>query len=291
MGDSDSDGIPPIHLSQLIENAGRYDGPPTAASRAGGPGLDRTVEGEIIPRLMMLFDHHVSGAVAPAESPVERQVDTDLDDFVALVMERDADEVCEYVGRLRDGGEPLPSIYLNLLAPAARRLGEFWERDECTFAAVTVGISKMHQVLLRFSPFFCANYAVDGDASNSVLVVPVPGEQHTFGLLMLVEFFRREGWNVWSGAPRSIEELAALVESQRFDVVGCSLSTDNNLASLPDMLRVVRERSKNKNIKVIVGGRLFSEQPELAGSVGADASAVDGLDAVRQAERLVDQPR
>lgn len=286
---SDSDGHAPHAdaLLQLIGTPGHDSGPPTADSWNQVPGLNRTIEGEIIPRLMMLFDNHVSGAAALADYDEEDSVSMDLDGFVQLVLRNDADVVCRHLEQLREEGRSLPSLYLHLLAPAARRLGELWEEDECTFTSVTLGISRMHQVLLRFSPFFCANSAEDADGAHSALIVPAPGEQHTFGLLMLVEFFRREGWKVWSGAPRNSDELYALIETERFDIVGCSVATERRLDVLPDVIRRIRERSKNKDVKVIVGGRLFSEQPGLAKSVGADATAVDGVDAVRRAEELV----
>lgn len=277
-------------LVKLVGKPGHEIGPSTADSW-GDPGLNRTIEGEIIPRLMMLFDHHASGALSPAAPRSEIPYGPDLDDFVQLVLEKDVDVVCEHIEKLRDSGETLPSIYLHLLAPTARRLGELWESDDCTFAAVTLGVSRMHQVLLRFSLFFSADRAEDADAAHSALIIPMPGEQHTFGLLMLVEFFRREGWNVWSGAPKSVDDLAGLLATERFDIVGCSVSTERSLDALPGILRDIRKRSKNRDIKVIVGGRLFSEEPELAKSVGADATAADGVGAVRLAEQLVGQSK
>ncbi len=287
MSSSKSPDLPLEALAQLLGNPGLLTDPPTAEPW-DDPRLARSIEGEIIPRLMMLFDHQLSSAAPAAPSRSLPSPTEELDAFVALVLENDADVVCEYIEQLREGGESLPVVYLNLLAPAARRLGELWESDECTFATVTLGISRMHQVLLRFSPFFCANCSESPDDAKSVLVIPYPGEQHTFGLMMLVEFFRRDGWRVWSGSPGSYEELLGLLESDRFDVVGLSVATERYLDSVPDLLQSVRERSKNKNIKVIVGGRLFSEQPELANKVGADATAMDGVDAVRLAEQLVE---
>ena len=287
MSSSKSPDLPLEALAQLLGNPGLLTDPPTAEPW-DDPRLARSIEGEIIPRLMMLFDHQLSSAAPAAPSRSLPSPTEELDAFVALVLENDADVVCEYIEQLREGGESLPVVYLNLLAPAARRLGELWESDECTFATVTLGISRMHQVLLRFSPFFCANCSESPDDAKSVLVNPYPGEQHTFGLMMLVEFFRRDGWRVWSGSPGSYEELLGLLESDRFDVVGLSVATERYLDSVPDLLQSVRERSKNKNIKVIVGGRLFSEQPELANKVGADATAMDGVDAVRLAEQLVE---
>jgi len=287
MNNDDAHGIPLECLGDLIGKPGRLEDPPTADPWNDDPGLGRTIEGEIIPRLMMLFDQHITGALPTTQRRPGSLMPDDVREFVRLVLENDADVICDYVQNLRDGGEALPDIYLNLLAPAAREMGEMWDRDECSFTAVTLGVSRMHQVLLRFSPCFNSNISEDSDAAHSALIIPVPGEQHTFGLFMLAEFFRREGWNICSATPNSVDDLAGLVATGRFDIVGCSLSTERHINSLSSMIEVIRKRSKNRNIKVIVGGRLFSEQPDLANSVGADATAGNGMDAVRLAEQLV----
>ena len=49
---------------------------------------------------------------------------------------------------------PLELLFLRLLAPAARRLGELWEGDLCTFTDVTIGLSHLQQVLRELSPVF-----------------------------------------------------------------------------------------------------------------------------------------
>ena len=41
-----------------------------------------------------------------------------------------------------------------------------------------------------------------------------PASQHTFGLSMVYEFFRRAGWNAWSGPVADSAELAARVASR-----------------------------------------------------------------------------
>ncbi len=287
MNNDDSHSIPLESFGDLIGKPGQLNDPPTADSWGDDPGLSRTIEGEIIPRLMMLFDQHISGALPTTGHRPGSLMPADVREFVNVVLENDADVICEYVHNLRDSGESLPDLYLSLLAPAAREMGDMWDRDECSFTAVTLGVSRLHQVLMRFSPCFSANQPEDQDAGHSALIVPVPGEDHTFGLFMLAEFFRREGWNICSATPGSIEELVELVQSGVYDVVGCSLSTEHHMATLGSMIEAVRGHSRNRDIKVIVGGRVFSEQPDLVHTVGADATASNGMDAVRLAEQLV----
>lgn len=255
-------------------------GPSPHMAQAELSRLSRTIEGEIIPRLMLAFD---AGAVTEAQDATESDT---VDEFVRLLLAHDASVATRFVSQLRAGGTPLPVIYLDLLAPAARRLGQLWEEDFCSFTDVTVGVCRMHQVLLAFSPCFCAATADDGDKHKTAMFLPVPGEQHTFGLFMVVEFFRRAGWNVWSGAPSTDNEVLALVSAQHFAVVGFSLSADRHLGRLTHCIAALRGCSANSEIRVLVGGRLFIDQPELIAQVGADAAARDGQDAVRLAGNL-----
>ncbi len=249
--------------------------------------LNRTIENEIIPRLMMLFDQESGKSCNDDFSVAPRGLAQRVEEFVELILKHDADVAREFVARLRSAGLPLQSIYLDLLAPAARKLGTLWETDEVTFTMVTIGVARMHQVLLHFSPCFCSAEGEDSDSRHNALIVPAPGEQHTFGLFMTVEFFRRGGWNVWSGTPDGARQLLELVRDNYFDIVGLSVSSDRHLDELSGHINRVREQSCNKDIKVIVGGRIFTEQPQYYREVGADAAASDGDEGVRLAESLV----
>lgn len=249
--------------------------------------LNRTIEGEIIPRLMMLFEQDIAETRYSNSKDRVSPSAAEVAEFVQLLLRHDAYVAGEYVENLRSAGMPLSRIYLDLLAPAAHHLGKLWEQDECSFTAVTIGVSRMHQVLMRFSPCFCAGRSDDAAAGNSALIVPMPGEQHTFGLFMVIEFFRRQGWNVWGGSPDSDQELIELVRTQSFDIIGCSVSAERHLEHLPDRIRLIRQNSCNSDIKVLVGGRMFIEQPDLYVTVGADATALSGEEAVNQAEQLV----
>jgi methanogenic corrinoid protein MtbC1 len=180
----------------------------------------------------------------------------------------------------------MEALYLELLAPAARHLGELWTADLCGFAEVTVGLCRLHQVLRELSPAF-QNEGGRRAHGRRALLVPVPGDQHTFGLVMVAEFFRRAGWDVWSGPPASRGELVGIVRREWFAVVGFSASCDTRLEALASGIHAVRRASRNPAVGVLVGGPVFVEHPELATLIGADATAVDGRQATLQAESLL----
>ena len=298
MSRSESDGLPRDCFNEWIGIQESLHDFTNLADPRQLMRLSHVIEGEIIPRLMMLHDSSVpegaetNHSANAAFSVPERKPSGSIDqqtvrEFVELLLRHDASVAVEYVNKLRDSGMRLPAIYLELLTPAARLLGLLWEQDECDFTTVTIGTSRMHQVLLRLSPCFRQDHERPARQSHTALIVPLPGEQHTFGLHMVVEFFRRKGWDTCSGCPNTLEQLLQMVEEHRFDVIGCSVSAERHLHRLEQQIVALRKRSRNRQVKILVGGRVFNRSPDLCHSVGADATARDGECAVRLAETLI----
>ena len=245
--------------------------------------LGRTIENELIPRLMLAFDSTPASTAASAASTLSEHVDT----FVQLVIENEADVAARYVDSLRAEGFPIATLYLDLLAPAARRLGDMWDTDDVSFADVTIGVCRMHQVLLEFTRCFDAT-TKNGDDSQTALIAPAPGEQHTFGLFMVMEFLRREGWTCYSGTPSTRKEFLKLANSADFRLIGLSISADRNLQEAGQLIKDLRRRT---DAKILVGGRCVLESPKLVDELGADAMARDGREAARVINKLVREAR
>jgi len=247
--------------------------------------LVTTIEGEIIPRLMLA---HSSGtAERPSvRSDMARLDDEDVVEFARLVMGQDFSLARSYIDMARARGVGLETIFLDLMAPTARLLGELWKTDDCDFTDVTIGLSRLQQLLRELGPAFQGSLA-DCSDGRRVLLAPAPGEQHTFGLFMTEEFFRRSGWQVVSEMNASPEALSDIVRREWFSVVGFSLSGQRWLSELAAAIEIVRQNSRNQSIGIMVGGQLFLEQPELIALVGADVSATDARQAVLHAERML----
>ncbi len=249
--------------------------------------LSHTIEGDIIPRLMLAFDSRRTGQ-APAV--VGDQLTGAVEEFVQLVLNHDATVATNYVSTLRSDGVPLAALYLDLIAPSARRLGQMWEEDEVSFTDVTIGVCRMHQVLLEFSRCFDAPLEASHPGQNA-LILPVPGEQHTFGLFMVMEFMRRANWNCFSGQPAGKREFMKLVDTQDFDMIGISVGASNHIEDAADLIADIRGASRNRDAIIMAGGQVFLDDPSLAARIGADATATDGHEAVREATRLARQSR
>ncbi len=244
--------------------------------------LTRTGALGVIPRLLVA--PQAPGAPAVAGRVVSAEHVADL---VGVVLSRGEPEAVAFVAAMHDQGAAAESLYLDLLAPAARRLGEMWEDDTCDFTDVTIGLWRLQNTMRELSPSFLR--AADTRTNGSrVLLVPLPGEDHTFGLSMVYEFFRRAGWNAWSGPVESSADLRGLVRREWVEVIGFSLACDEKLDAVRTEIRSVRRASMNPGLAVLVGGPGFTANPSLAAEVGADGTATDGRQAVLQAQALVD---
>ena len=179
---------------------------------------------------------------------------------------------------------------MELLAPTARYLGTLWDDDLCSFTDVTVGLGRLQRVLRELSPVLGGSvaYPLQG---RRVLLLPSPGEQHTFGLVMVSEFFRRAGWDVTGGAWSEGVEASTLVSSEWFDVIGFSLGSEVHLPHLAASIAAVRHAACNRDIAVLVGGPLFAVHPEFVGEVGADGMTIGGREAPSLANSLISRNR
>jgi methanogenic corrinoid protein MtbC1 len=245
--------------------------------------LVRTVEGEIVPRLLLARRQPWAqpARVAPKLQP------SDADEFARLLLHDDIELPFGYIQQIRHRGIEVRDIYLRLFAPAARQLGEMWERDECDFMQVTVGLCRLQQLLNRIGQMMPSAARLDSRGrGRRVLLASTPGEAHSLGVMMVSQFFRQSGWDVWNEFPDSERDLSACVRRQSFALVGLSLCNERLLDSLASAVRAVRRASQNRAVGIMVGGHPFKLNPELAHRVGADASAEDGEQAAQQAERV-----
>jgi len=270
---------------------GHPDGPCTSTLDAERLSkLAGVIEGEIIPRLMMAHraNGHAVNGHTDAGVPVVQLQEEDIAEFTRLVLASEAAIATEFCVQLQQRSVATARILTDLLAPTARRLGEMWEADEVDFTAVTLGLCCLQQVLRDVSTpdEFDAQLA-ETPANRRLLLAPFPGEQHTFGLLMVGEFFRRAGWEVAGDCALTRSELIRMVGSEWYAIIGLSIAYDTMLPELAQLIESIRLNSRNTGVRVMVGGKVFADNPALAQEVGADATAADAQGAIQLAQELL----
>lgn len=252
---------------------------------ASPDALARVIEVDIIPRLLLAHRDHAPQPIVTAMPPIAIPAGF-ADQFAAATLTEEVGPLLARVEALTHAGLSVETVYLEILAPAARRLGSWWDEDACDFVDVTMGLWRLQEIVHALSALI-PGAAPRGAGDRRALFSPAPGEQHGFGAIIVEEFFRRAGWQTWSAPALDEAELVALAAGRDFDVIGLTVSVERHLQPLARTIASVRRASRNPDVVIMVGGRVFTENPRIAVDIGADGTAADGLLAVALAESLV----
>lgn len=176
----------------------------------------------------------------------------------------------EMVRTARLGGMPADVLYHAYIAGAARRLGQRWDRDEATAAEVILGAGRIYTILRELRTVFLSEHLVAPPGAEAVLA-SVPGEVHGIGVTIASDMLRRKGWDIdlvlGLGHSALVEEIARL----RPTMVGLSLAQSSMTFAAARLIVALRVRCPQ--VRVLVGGPVIADDPDVARIVDADAGA------------------
>lgn len=265
------------------ENVLRFRRSGAGPSDAPSPiDLAQLIEGEIIPRLLAAHQSGGRSEVIPMNMGVVTPAE--LESFTRETMTLELSDLVDQVEFLVRRGVSVEGIYFDLLSPAAKLLGTWWEDDVCTFADVTIGLCRLQQLVYEYADR--VHIEDGGGDGRTALFALTPGDQHSFGLIMVVEYFRQAGWRTICMPDATARDLEDIVQTERFDLIGFSMANECWLDPLTPLISRLRAVSRNASVRVMVGGRAFSENPDRVAMVGADQTATDAREAVQTAARL-----
>lgn len=266
---------------------------PGAIHASSLPNLSRMVEGDIIPRLLMAHRNDRWDQLrrpSRMTEPVSTLSAEEIARFAAQPLQLEASELLDAIEQFLSRGVAVEQIYVELLAPSARKLGELWEADECDFVDVTMGLWRLQEVMRIIamrSPVIL--HALT--APRTALFAPVPGDQHSFGALMIDEVFTRAGWESEVVFEPKRPKLLEILARRGFDLLGLTVTNDCPSGDLAELISAIRSVSRNPEIRVLIGGRAINIDPTLHVAAGADGTASDAVSAVVLAEQLVAETR
>jgi MerR family transcriptional regulator, light-induced transcriptional regulator len=246
--------------------------------------LAQVVEGEIIPRLMLAHQNFVPASSKANPSP--NLPEDEIEHFAKLTVSGEVDDLEDYIVGLTRKGVAEEAVYLELMAPAARKLGIYWEQDHFSFAEVTIGLGRLQTLLYRISSRHRGTYENQAPVAKGLFITPF-GAQHSFGIRMVDDLFRRAGWKTICEPDISIIDLVSLVSTVSFDMVGLGLSVESQIDIAEEMIREVRAASRNRDVKIMLGGSLLSDRADIIERLGADFCALDAREAVTIARNVI----
>ena len=173
-------------------------------------------------------------------------------------------------------------IYLSILVPTQIDLGQAWHDGKVNVAqehlATQITLDQMDRLRSQIFPRSKLGFRV--------AVTTVEGDSHFIGARMVADFFLADGWDVdFLGASTPGPDLVELVRRRSVDLVAISIT---NSDSLPRLEWTVGSLATLANPpKILLGGAVLGDTPDLAIKMGADAVAQNLTDAVLEARRLI----
>jgi MerR family transcriptional regulator, light-induced transcriptional regulator len=242
---------------------------------------------EIIPRLLEAHQIDPSAATNQA-SPQQTPVSEDVLAFAQLCVSGRPGQAQEFSNRLVQSGMAAETVFLGLIGPAARYLGSQWEKDQYDFVQVTQGLIRMHEITHRLGYDYLSGPQEAGPC-HRILLSSAPGSQHILGPVMISGFFRKAGWQVVLEISSQRSALVHTMAQEWIDVVGISVSTQNQLNDLAGLIGAIRGSAKNRKVGFLVGGAIFSLQniPEHSPLLAGAKICMDPTEAVTLAKTLL----
>jgi methanogenic corrinoid protein MtbC1 len=120
-----------------------------------------------------------------------------------------------------------------------------------------------------------------------VMLAAAPGTQHILGLVMVSEFFRKEGWQVVVEIANTEKEILQAAANEWFDLIGLSVGLVEQIPTLAGLIARVKKSSHNPDTPVLLGGPAFYSSDVTAESLGASGISLDALHGVKLASALV----
>jgi methanogenic corrinoid protein MtbC1 len=238
---------------------------------------------EIIPRLIAAHRAE-SGEACGAEAIVLDPVH-----LADMAIQSDARHLADISELAMSEGLSFETLMLDVMAPAARILGERWEDDRADFIEVTLGLWRLQELVHELASRRCGADTGPVMHERRILCAVAPGDDHSFGSLLLEEMFRRAGWSSSGLRGASRAQLLRQVSEGWFEIIALTVSVERNSAVLTDLVADLRAASCNPGVSIMVGGPVFNDHASLADEIGADATASNARAALHQAELLVGQ--
>ena len=242
---------------------------------------------------------------AQAATPVQQYLETALDELQSPLPAPDASEldpdnptdrlVLQYLQSILEGdsllaqqavveaveqGLPIDEAYVNVLLAAQKEIGRMWHADEVTVAEehlVSITTAKTMAVLA---------YSMQRQPDNGATAVTacVAGNAHDIGSRALADLYQLAGWrSIFLGADVPATDLPAMLDAYDATIVCLSGTLSTQIDQVAEAVKLIREHCE-RPVKVLVGGALFDETPEVAKTIGADAYTADIREALQISE-------
>jgi len=162
-------------------------------------------------------------------------------------------------------------------------LGDWWLEDRAGFSQVTIGTGRMFAIMRSMRHLFEPTFPAQ---DKTATFASVPGEDHTLGVRMAADLFRKDGWEIALKVGMTHDQLVAEIEQSPTGIVGLSISGRHSVDALSRL--VVALHICCPHAILVVSGQDIEEVRPVLSLMGLDGIASTFEEAKEQLDTLWD---
>ncbi len=168
--------------------------------------------------------------------------------------------------------EDISPFYLQVLQPTLYEVGTLWEKNKISAAQEHLVSAIVSRVMATANLVISEPVHLHG----RVVVSACANEYHELGALMISDILELDSWDVcYLGANVPVADLLEQLRMVKPDVLALSVTMTFNINKAREIIKLMRQEPELAAIKVVVGGKAFSDNRDLWHHIGADACAAD----------------
>ena len=249
--------------------------------------IDKNLSEAIITIYDWLINHHeqfiaLSQSEIPYPTPMNEDWFAVKSSFQSSLIAGDHKKCMAITLENVKNSTDIEPFYGQIVQPVMYEIGMLWEQGVLSVAQEHLASAIVGRIMATISMTTIESKKNKG----KVVVTASPNEFHEIGAWMIADILEIEGWDVnYLGANTPQNDLFQYLQSFRPNILAISVTMPFNIEKAKDIINLIRKDSVLKNMKIMVGGRVYNEHPKLWQTIGADGFAVNIEDAKKLAQQ------
>jgi len=200
------------------------------------------------------------------------------------IIEGEREAIAPLVSQALAEGTPPFSIFVDLMTPAIRKLGDLFGQRLKFIPHLIAGADTMKKGVEVLQPYLEAKGPTE--PKGTIVFATVKGDIHDIGKNICILMLRNFGYRVIDlGRNVPLETILEAAEKEKAQIIALSALMTTTMIQMKIALDTVRER--NLPYRIMVGGAVVT--PKFATEIGADGYGKDVGEVVPLTERILSE--
>jgi len=205
-------------------------------------------------------------------------------EYFSFLLDMEREKAVSFILNLVESGTAVEDIYLKIFQPAQYEIGRHWQLNKISVAQEHYATSVTQLAMSQLYPKIFNSFA----KGKKALTTCIGDELHELGIRMVADLLELNGWDtIHLGSNTPPAEILNIIVKKEIDLLALSATLPNQLEKTRSLIKVIRQDDNLKQLKVMVGGRIFIQSDRLWQKIGADGFAIDAKEAVKVADSLL----